>query len=184
MTLDHDGLYVDSASSVSLWSGGRIDPLNPNPVDVHLEDIAHALARICRYNGHVAHHLSVARHSIWVSEELESTGPYALWGLMHDATEAYLGDMVKPVKHDPTMVAFRDAELLLEHAIAVRFGLPYPMPDEVHEADRHVTVDYEIGDRRRWRWKSSYERDEADFLVRYMQLGGPNPDYYVKGHEA
>ncbi len=179
MTLDHEGLYADSPSSVSLWSGRRIDPLNPRVEDIHLDDIAHALARTCRYNGHVAHHLSVARHSIWVSEALEQT-PFALWGLLHDATEAYLGDMVKPVKHDPTMTAFVAAEIALESCIASRFDLPYPMPEVVHEADRHVTVNLEIGERRRWRWKSTYAEDESAFMRRYMQLGGPRLDYLAK----
>lgn len=174
--LDGDGLYPDAQSSISLWSGGRINPLDPKPEDIHLEDIAHALARQCRYNGHVMHHLSVARHSIWVSEFLDGTG-LELWGLLHDAGEAYLGDLVKPIKRDPSMAVFVEAEYHLDEALAKRFDLPFPMPQLVRDADQHVTVNLEIGERRRWRWRSSAEADEADFLKRYMAVDGPKLDY-------
>lgn len=181
---DHDaeGLYADSPSSVSLWSGGRIDLLAPVPEAIHLDDIAHALARTCRYGGHVTHFLSVARHSIWVSEGLVNMGhaQHALWGLLHDASEAYLGDMVKPLKHSPRMSAFVEVEYALDQALAARFDLPFPMPQVVRDADRAVTVQLEMGQWRRWRNDTSYARDEADFLKRYMELGGPKLDYSAK----
>lgn len=171
--LDHEGLQIESPSAITTWSGAKVDVLDANPEDIWIADIAHALARICRYGGHVTHHLSVARHSIWVSRALDNAAPgLALWGLLHDATEAYLGDMVKPLKHHPSMQLFRDAEDRLEAVIAERFGLVHPMPAEVKEADRLVTVEYEIGTDQRWKHQSAYELDETDFMTRYRELLG------------
>lgn len=167
--LDNEGLHPDASSAITTWTGARVDVLNAKPDDIRIADIAHALARQVRYNGHVNHHLSVARHSIWVSEELNGTG-HELWGLLHDASETYIGDMVKPLKHHPSMQVFREAEEALDAVIATHFGLPFPMPAEVHEADRHVTVDLEIGEKRRWNHHSRYEHDEVDFLARYKKL--------------
>lgn len=168
--LDREGLHTSlSASTITTWTGARVDVLDAKPDDIWIADIAHALARTCRYGGHVTHHLSVARHSIWVSEELDGTG-HELWGLLHDASEAYLGDMVKPLKHHPSMAIFRETEDALDRVIAERFSLDYPMPSEVHDADRHITVDIEIGQDLRWKHQTPAEVDETDFLSRYRSL--------------
>lgn len=170
--LDDEGLHTDlSASTITTWTGARVDVLDAQPGDIWIADIAHALARQCRYNGHVEHHLSVARHSIWVSEQLDGTG-HEMWGLLHDAAETYLGDVVKPLKHHPSMEMFREAEYRLDAVIAARFGLCFPMPAEVKDADRYVTVSLEIGEDRRWNYQSPAERDETDFMTRYRELLG------------
>ncbi len=158
-------------TSITTFTGIRMNPLDASPRDIDAYDIAHALARQCRYNGHVQGFLSVARHSLWVSDELLGYGRrWELWGLLHDASEAYLGDMVKPVKYQPEMQVFRDAELRLEEVIAERFDLPWPMPAEVKEADRVVTVDFEIGMNLRYTWDSTIANDEDEFLARYDEL--------------
>jgi uncharacterized protein len=78
---------------------GRFYPLNPRPDDVNIEDIATALSNVCRFAGHVVDFYSVAQHSVVVSSLLASRGPrFQLFGLLHDAAEAYLGDMASPVK--------------------------------------------------------------------------------------
>lgn len=135
-----DGLYADNAHLMRTASGLRVDPLDLQPADVSIDDIARALSRQCRYNGHVAGFISVARHSIWVAEHLEQHGPHMqLVGLLHDGAEAYLGDMVRPLKHRPEMAPFRDADEQCERAIAAAFGIPWPWPAEVHAADTAVT---------------------------------------------
>lgn len=168
--LDRAGLFVDAPSSVSLWSGQRMDPLNPHFDDFRIDDIAHALARQCRYNGHVTHYLSVARHSVWVSEALDGTG-HELWGLLHDAAEAYIGDMVRPLKHHESMAGFTAIESVIERSIADAFDLPWPMPAEVREADRLVgVIEHGGGNPYRWWWNSTPEMDEARFLDRYHEV--------------
>src|SRR5688572_16807572 len=83
-------------------SGIRIDLLGPRPEDVTLPDVAHALARICRYTGHVrSAHYSVAQHSVYVSQHLRDQGHglgIQRQGLLHDAHEAYTGDVASPIK--------------------------------------------------------------------------------------
>jgi hypothetical protein len=140
--IDRVGLYADNPGLMRMASGIRIDPLDLQPADVNIGDIARSLSRQCRYNGHVGGFLSVARHSMWVAEWLQGAGePPAvqLIGLLHDAAEAYLGDMVRPLKHRPEMAVFRDADEQAERAVASAFGLPHPWPQIVHDADRAIT---------------------------------------------
>jgi hypothetical protein len=173
MVLDHEGLHAGATSAISTISGRRVDPLNAKPEDISIYEIAHSLSRTCRYNGHVGKFLSVARHSLWVSARLQTWGHDAtmqLWGLLHDASEAYLGDMVKPLKHDPSMVKFVEAEDALEAVIAQAFNLPFPMPAEVKEADRFVTVEVELGMRLRDTHNSTYDDDYHLFMPRYYDL--------------
>jgi hypothetical protein len=89
---------------IQTYSGRQFWPLDPRVEDVHLEDIAHALSNVCRYTGHVREFYSVAEHSVHVSWSCEPED--ALWGLLHDASEAYLADMARPVKQNmPVYVA-------------------------------------------------------------------------------
>lgn len=83
------------------WAGMYVDPKDPDPNDIRIDDIAHALSLICRYNGHTDVHYSVAQHCIVVVDRLKTMkAPFKaqLMGLLHDSEEAYLGDMVSPVK--------------------------------------------------------------------------------------
>lgn len=171
MALDHEGLHEDAPSAISVIGGTRVDPLHMRPEDVNVRHIAHALARQCRYNGHVGHFLSVARHSIWVSQRCKPHGPQMqMWGLLHDAGEAYIGDMVKPLKYDPSFAVFREVEERLDAVIAEAFDLPFPMPAEVKEADRFVTVEVELGIRLRDSHDTTYQQDQGEFLARYYDL--------------
>jgi hypothetical protein len=114
-------------STIKLFTGGYYDLANPRACDVHIEDIAHALAYICRFGGHIPRWYSVAEHSVecWlkVVGELHSR-EIQLACLLHDAAEAYLGDVVKPLKVllDPI---YGPLEKKNEQAIAERFGVDF-----------------------------------------------------------
>jgi hypothetical protein len=130
--------------SIETSSGRFVDPLDADPADIVLEDIAHALANICRFGGHVKRHYSVAEHSINVARLLSDWGygPHvALHGLMHDAAEAYLGDVVSPIKYDLFGSKYEAAECGLMLRIAERFGFTGSFSngndrDRVREADQ------------------------------------------------
>jgi len=77
-------------------TGRRVNILNPRPEDIDIEDIAQALSHTCRFAGHVPAFYSVAQHSLLASELLDART--ALWGLLHDAAEAYLHDLTRPLK--------------------------------------------------------------------------------------
>lgn len=133
-----DGLVTNRASSIATYSGGWIDPLDPDPADINIQDIAHALAMQTRYTGHLRHFYSIAEHSVHVARIVPRD--VALAALMHDAAEAYLGDLARPIKHSPGLgEAYQRCELRLEEAIAKKFGLhPPPMIASVKEADRDM----------------------------------------------
>src|ERR687897_2976407 len=101
-------------------SGRWVNPFDPDPRQLDAGDIARALANQCRFGGHCRTFYSVAQHSVIVSELVEQRGgdaEGAVGALMHDATEAYLGDMPHPLKHRSALgEAFRAAEGHLAHA--------------------------------------------------------------------
>jgi hypothetical protein len=123
-----------SHDSITTFSGIRFWPLHPNPADIRIEDISHALSNQCRFAGHSREFYSVAEHSVRVSHLCAPED--ALWGLLHDASEAYLSDVPAPLKELPEFEAYRAAERSLQDTIAVRFGLPIEQPRSVTEADR------------------------------------------------
>src|SRR5215218_211560 len=120
-------------------SGRWVNPFDPDPAQIDAGDIARALANQCRFGGHSRVFYSVAQHSVLVSELVEAPGggvQDAFAALMHDATEAYLGDMPHPLKHrSPLGAAFKAAEDHLEQALRDRFGIKAEVP-EIKRADR------------------------------------------------
>lgn len=114
-------------------SGVRFYPIDPRPDEVRLEDIAHALAMECRFGGQCRTFYSVADHSVRVSHIVPPAD--ALWGLLHDASEAYLKDLPKPLKMLPQFAFYREAEQRLQNTIAESFGLSLTCPGTVHQAD-------------------------------------------------
>ena len=126
---------------IQTYSGELFNPLAADGEDcgpIRLFDIAHALSNLCRFNGHVKRFYSVGEHSLYVSALLDSSKygnsrELQRWGLMHDAAEAYLGDMVRPIKQK--MPEFEAIEDRLLRRIAGRFGLVWPIPPEVFDAD-------------------------------------------------
>lgn len=117
-----------------MLSGRRLDLLDPSPLDVEIEDIAHGLARVARWNGQTsgAHAFSVAQHSLLVLEVFDRLNPGSsmagrLTCLLHDAPEYVVGDMISPFK---AVVGgdYREVENRLLGAIHLRFGLPAKTP--------------------------------------------------------
>ncbi|CUH45271.1 hypothetical protein RUM4293_04182 [Ruegeria atlantica] len=120
-----------------MLSGRRLDLLDPTPVDIEIEDIAHGLAFVARWNGQTAgdYAYSVAEHSLLVEELFGRIAPKApvkwrLAALLHDAPEYVIGDMISPVKSaiGPDYGALDDR---LAAAIHIRFGLPAEVPKTV-----------------------------------------------------
>ncbi len=116
-----------------MLSGRRLDLLDPSPLDIELEDIAHGLARVARWNGqtHGAHAFSVAQHSLLVEEIVRTLAPDTddrerLGVLLHDAPEYVVGDMISPFKSVIGDV-YKQVEVRLLAAIRLRFGLR-PVP--------------------------------------------------------
>jgi len=118
---------------IQTFTGKQFWPLDPRIEEIDFYDVAHALANICRYTGHVKSFYSVAQHSVLMSDIVPAAD--RRWALMHDAAEAYLTDIARPLKRAPEFAAYREAEERLERCIAERFDLPWPMPESVKAAD-------------------------------------------------
>lgn len=128
----------DKNPFIRTFSGVEFHFLDPDPDEILLVDIAHALSNNCRFTGHVSRHYSVGEHSIIASEVIEDQS-LALEALLHDASEAYMVDMPKPMKQAFENIlgitAFQDMEDNITNAIREKFGLPlgemHPLVKEV-----------------------------------------------------
>ncbi|CAJ2945271.1 Uncharacterised protein [Burkholderia pseudomallei] len=172
-------------------SGRYFDFLEPDPDSIVIEDIATALSRICRFTGHTTQFYSVAQHSVLVSYLVPPE--YALQGLLHDAAEAYLGDVSSPLKQ--LLPDYKAIEHRVERAILARFGLPFPLHPAIKEADLQALVTerrdfmaepmevYRVTDAIAWEWVEGVETTAAVplpifnpavarmvFLSRYAEL--------------
>ncbi|MEM7192151.1 MAG: HD family hydrolase [Pseudomonadota bacterium] len=122
-----------------MLSGRRLDLLDPSPLDIEIEDIAHGLARVARWNGQTQgdHTFSVAEHSLLVEAIASDLSPYAqtahkLAALLHDSPEYVIGDLISPFKAALSL-DYRNFEERLLAAIHLRFGLPAELPDETRK---------------------------------------------------
>jgi hypothetical protein len=120
-----------------MLSGRRLDLLDPSPLDIEIEDIAHGLARVARWNGqtHGDHTFSVAEHSLLVeaaASDIDNALPqeFKLAALLHDAPEYVIGDLISPFKAALSL-DYRDFEGRLLAAIHRRFGVPVDLPETV-----------------------------------------------------
>ncbi len=125
---------------IQTFTGRQFFPLAPRVEDIDIIDIAHALAMKCRYTGHTKRFYSVAEHSCLVAYALPDE--FKLWGLMHDAAEAYLPDVVRPIKH--MLTGFAEIEARVERAIFDKFGLVGEIPVEVHRVDAAILGDEKL----------------------------------------
>jgi hypothetical protein len=116
---------------IQTYTGRVFEPMVPSAEQINIEDIAHALSMTCRFNGHCTKFYSVAEHSVWVSRNVSPR--FALWGLLHDAAEAYVSDVARPIK--PFIAGFEEIEEGIMGAVKARYGLAGSMPEAVHEAD-------------------------------------------------
>lgn len=149
------------------YTGRRFWPLAPRAEEIDIRDIAHALSLLCRYNGHVDRFYSVAEHCVHMSRHIAPE--HALWALLHDATEAYVGDMIRPLKVN--MPDYRVAEDRVMAAIAEAFGIDPAMPREVKEIDSRILLN---------------ERAELMSATRHswnldLEAMGPIPGLVVEG---
>lgn len=121
-------------STIITHTGKLIDVCNPRPEDIDITDISHALGNICRWAGHSSRFFSVAQHSVIVSDQVSPEN--ALWGLLHDAAEAYLMDIPTPLKK--LWPAYKKLEDAMQKVIFECFGLSGEMPAEVKLIDKRV----------------------------------------------
>lgn len=136
-TYSQDGTVLRRGDWMQTYTGRKFWPLDPRPEDVCIEDIAHSLSMQARYAGHGKRFYSVAEHCVHVS--VACGAETALWGLLHDASEAYLVDVPRPLKrHLPGYV---EAEARVMASICIAFGLPDEMPIGVHELDNRILAD-------------------------------------------
>lgn len=123
----------DDACFIETYTGRKFYPLSDEP-DFHAEDIAHALAMCCRYNGHGRHFYSVAEHSVIVAllmKDLHLGDPWE--GLFHDATEAYLSDIPAPFKQ--LLPDWKKFDVMLEAKLRDHYALPPAKTEGCKEAD-------------------------------------------------
>lgn len=171
---------------IETFTGRNVHPLHPRASEICIEDIAHGLSHQCRFTGQCLKFFSVAEHSIEVSRFCSPED--ALWGLLHDASEAYLCDLSRPIKqHSGLGTIYREIEAGLMRVICERFGLPLEMPRSVHRADS-IMLHVERGEN----MHSGYEfwpssgifnyldpiAAETIFLVRYEGLLALQPRSY------
>lgn len=134
------------------FTGKHINPLDLRPDDICIEDIAHALALCNRFAGHTKMPISVAQHSVYVSRLVDRHAESCDWhvfekctcgglaiakqALLHDASEAYLGDITKWLKSTPEFTPFREAESKIQRQIYAKFGCATTMHPDVAAADK------------------------------------------------
>lgn len=125
------GDWMQTAQGRQFW------PMDPRADEIHIDDIAHALGMQCRYGGHSLRFYSVAEHCVHVASK--APAGLELAALMHDASEGYLADVIRPVKM--SLSNYKGIESNLERVIAQRFGLAWPMPAEVKRLDERILQD-------------------------------------------
>jgi hypothetical protein len=118
---------------VQTFSGLKFNPFNPDDASINIIDIAHALSMQCRFTGHCKKFYSIAEHSVYVSYLCDNKD--ALYGLMHDASEAYMSDISSPLKRSPDFKFYIDFEKKLQRKIYNKFGLYEDEPESVKKAD-------------------------------------------------
>lgn len=170
-------------SYITTVTGIHFYPLNPNPKDIDIEDIAHALSLICRANGHFRHFYSVAQHCIACAEEAIERGysPEVILGcLLHDASEAYLCDVTRPVKkHIPQ---YLQAEEKLQEVIWKRFigreltdaekKLIFEIDDDILSMEFHLLMPEDLNEDYR-KLQGSYTceyQDPQEVKSRFIQM--------------
>lgn len=164
----HDG------DTIRTFSGEYVNVFETDPDTIVPVDIAHALANVCRFAGHTYKHYSVAQHCIACVEVLKARGTtdkkILRTLLLHDATEAYLGDMARPIKR--RMPEYKKIEMALEGVIAAKFDLHFPFPPVIKEIDRYQLEVEHVALMRRAEFMHVMDHNEAreTFLKLFAEL--------------
>lgn len=164
------------------FTGKKFWPLDPRHDEIDIEDIAHALSCKCRFGGHALRFYSVAEHSVIVSKALPAG--MEIYGLFHDAAEAYLPDVIHPIKK--SLAGFDDIEAKVMKAVCQQFGLSLELmfDDRVKRADNRALMterrDVMRPTAEEWQIKAEpldariYGRSpvvaETEFLIRFEEL--------------
>lgn len=126
-------------SWIQTYTGRKVDVTEGlSADDIDIEDIAHALSMQCRFGGHCEAFYSVAQHSVHVAEVVSDwmgEPGFTFEALLHDAAEAYLLDLPRPIKHAPALAEYRALDKRVDRVVRAHFGLPETMSAEVKEAD-------------------------------------------------
>lgn len=135
-----------SGNGYSVWtiSGREFHPLAPRAEDVDIDDIAHALSHLCRYGGHVPQFYSVAQHSVLVAarcREVTQSDDVGLAGLLHDAAEAYIGDVVWPLKRSRQLRGYGVVERRVQAAVNAALGPRGGVTEEQREIVKRADVE-------------------------------------------
>lgn len=120
-------------NSIRTYTGKVFDLNNLTPEMICIEDIAHALSRISRFGGHTEKMITVAQHCVQMVSHVPKEDKLA--ALLHDASEAYIGDMPSPIKR--MLSGFRNLEDLIMFNVAAKYGFEYPLSPEVKKADAY-----------------------------------------------
>jgi len=121
---------------IMTYTGKKFYSLNPKIEDIDIKDIAHALSLKCRYAGHCNVFYSVAQHSYLTSLLCERD--LALSALMHDASEAYLPDVARPIK--PHLVGFKEIENRILELIFKKYNIVFPIPEVIKYIDSRLCI--------------------------------------------
>lgn len=173
---------IDEGAWIQTYTGYPFPILHPSASDIDIEDIAHALSNLCRFAGHTREFYSVAQHSVLVSHNLPVE--HRLTGLLHDAPEAYIVDIPRPLKHSGMVEGYKTIEDRVWAAIAERFSLSEDMDPSVKQADVRAlfTEQRDLMGRPPKPWKDMVipypeiivplppKDAKAQFLIRYYQL--------------
>ena len=136
-----ENIYQPKKTEVETSTGKYLDMENPTPDAIELEDIAHSLGNICRYNGHCLNYYSVAEHAVFVAERLRRKGfskLIQLAGLHHDDAEAFLGDIPRPLK---PLLGEKYTELTDAIDAVICEGLNLPFGPEAFHSDQVKAAD-------------------------------------------
>lgn len=135
---DLNGGNSKTGGFFTTYTGKNFNPITPTIDTINIQDIANALSNICRFGGHCNQFYSVAQHSVFVSTLCDDED--ALIGLLHDASEAYIGDMVRPLKYTDAMTPFREVENHISDLIVKKFSLKSHMTKSVKDADNLMVL--------------------------------------------
>jgi 5'-deoxynucleotidase YfbR-like HD superfamily hydrolase len=127
-----ENLYTPNC--IRTFTGKYINIFEPDPMEIDISDIAHALSHQCRFGGHLPEYYSVAQHCVLVAEKVPQE--YAMEALLHDASEAYLLDIPRPIKH--RLTNYTEIEDKLMTVIAAKYGFQWPLNEVVKKADEKM----------------------------------------------